>query len=403
MSEPTTTSKEQEYISSFDPLLNTNEVIDASHFLLDKCPVAHSDHDGGFWVLNKYDDVFNALRDPDTFASGAFIPARPVELLHMPPIDSNAPEHRPFRKLLNPFMTPQAVAGYEPGIRRLVGDLIDGFAADGRCDITDRLAKQFPARVTFRELFNIDDPAEITQLQTWTCTLSYGMFREPPELLGEYQEAWTQWNREFIARRRIQPRREDLMDALLHGRVLGEPLTEQEILGVLQVLTFGGLITTADATGNCIILIASTPGLEDRLREDPRLIAPLIEEALRLDPPITSAVRRCTRDVAVGGKMVREGERVLLNFIAANRDDTKFDDPDEFNIEKPSNRHLGFSGGAHRCIGSHLARASLHIVIEELLARVRNIQLDGEPQRASLQASLWRVLEALPVTFTPMS
>jgi cytochrome P450 len=403
MTESTMPSKEDEYLTSFDPLLNTNEVIGASHFLSDKCPVAHSDRDGGFWLLNRYDDVFNALRDPDTFASGAFIPARPVELLHMPPIDSNAPEHRPFRKLLNPSMTPQAVAGYEPGIRRLIGELIDGFVADGKCDITDRLAKQFPARVTFRELFSIDDQAEIAQLQTWTCTLSYGMYRETPELLGEYQQAWTQWNREFIVRRRHQPRRNDLVDALLYGQVLGADLTVGEILGVLQVLTFGGLITTADATGNCIILIASTPGLEDRLREDRSLIASVIEEALRLDPPITSAVRRCTRDIAVGGKTLHEGERVLLNFIAANRDGTKFDDPDKFNVDKPSNRHLAFSGGAHRCIGSHLARASLHIAIEELLARVKNIQLDGEPQRASLQSSLWRVLEALPVTFTPMS
>jgi cytochrome P450 len=188
---------------------------------------------------------------------------------------------------------------------------------------------------------------------------------------------------------------------MVFGSVNGAPMSDVEIQGAMTVLTLGGFGTSADATCNLAIAIAERPGLEDGLRDDSAALARTLEEVLRLEPPVTTVPRRCTQDSAFEGRVVHAGEPVLLNFAAANRDPAVFVDPEAFDPDRPGNRHFAFGGGVHRCLGSNLARSAVRIAIEELLVRVRGLHLAGPVERVSVVAATQRVVDHLPVEFSP--
>ena len=227
------------------------------------------------------------------------------------------------------------------------------------------------------------------------------MHREDPVVLAGLQTEWNEWVRTLMARRRNEPRRDDLIDAVLFGTVAGRPLTDEEAQGAIQILTLGGFLTTADATCNLVVALIEQPELQDRLREDPSLIAPFIEEVLRLEPPVTSRPRRCALTAEVRGTEIPVDARVMVNLVAANRDPSEFDRPDELDLDRKQNRHLSFGAGIHRCIGSNVARLSLRIVLEELLSRLADIRYaDGaQVQRHSAGGNTWRLVTSMPITF----
>lgn len=393
------------YESHFEPLIPSDDVHGMSRHLLSACPVAHSDQDDGFWVFNRHADVMQVLQDPALFESGraAMIPRPPAGLgfLEMPPMDSNPPLHRQFRQLLNPYLTPDSVRRYEPGIRAEIASLIDGFAEDGRCDLAERFAHVFPARITFRELFNITDEEELENARKWVRIMTYG-HHEPPEVQEEARESWIDWLHAFVARRRGEARVDDIVDVILNGTVDERALSHEEVLGALMILILGGFGTTADATANFVVRLSEEPGLEKVLRQHPSLIPAAIEESLRLEPPVTNTARICSAAVRIDSADMNPQDRVLVNFAAANRDDSVFENPDDFDLSRRLNRHLAFGGGPHRCIGSNLARLSLCVMAEELLGRIENIRLDGRPGRVS-NLLAWRTVDRLPITYSPVA
>jgi cytochrome P450 len=301
-------------------------------------------------------------------------------------------------------LTPKAIERHESGVRQVVADLIDAFAKRGHCDIASELAQPFPPKITFRELFSIEDEEELARVEGWVHALTFGMHRLPAEVLGQARTDWMQWMEDLIDRRRRGPRRHDMIDGLLHGTVEGgRPLRYDEVLGAILILTLGGFGTTADATGNLILMLATQPGLESLLRNKPELIPAAIEETLRLEPPVTALSRACTAAAEIGGQAIPAGERVMINFSAANRDPGVFEQPDEFILDRPRNRHLSFSGGPHRCIGSNFARMSLRVMIEEVLARMESIELaTAEGAHRVTEVAAWRTVESLPITFSPI-
>ncbi len=247
----------------------TNNMWEVVEHLQEKCPVAHSDASlvfgagRGFYVLTKYEDVFGALQDWRTFSSSG---GRQVEALggiaQMPPITTEPPLQRDFRRLMNPFLTPQAVAPYEPQIRQIVTDLIDDFIEEGRCDVVRQLARQHPPRMLYRCLFGIADEAELRRNLNYMKMLDPGNpsnFADPERaqaLIG-----WIAWVSEFMTARRAGPRRNDIIDALLHGEVDGRPLTEDEIGGAIRILILGGFFTTTDATSATMLKLIEHPEL----------------------------------------------------------------------------------------------------------------------------------------------
>lgn len=402
----------KDYETRFPPLLPPDDVFTTVKHLLAKCPVTHSEIDGGFWVVNRYGDNLSVLQDWRTFPVGRAdgkgsvrVPADPpgVNRPLFPPIDINPPLHRHFREIINPYLSPQALAGHEEGFRRIIVELIESFAHEGSCDLAAQFAKVFPAQITFCELFGIEDDEQITKARHWIRRLTYDLFREAPEVLGGIQRELNGWTMDLIEERRRKQTIDNLIDALVHGTVDGRPVTDAELVGTIQILILGGFSTTADATCNLVIKMIENPGLEGRLRRQPDMIKPFIEEVLRLDPPITARARRCARDTDLDGATIRDGDRLVVNLVAANRDPAEFDHPEEFDMDRPRNRHLSFSAGVHRCVGSTMARMSLTIMLEELLARISDIGFarGRREERVSFSIGVWRAVDSLPIVFTP--
>jgi cytochrome P450 len=191
-----------------------------------------------------------------------------------------------------------------------------------------------------------------------------------------------------------------LIEATVEG---GRHLSNEELVGAIQILTFGGYSTTAHATCNIVIRLIEEPGLQQLLRDCSELIPAAVEEVMRLEPSVTSRHRRATQDVELGGRTIRRGERVLFNIIAANVDPEEWDHPDEFRLNRARNRVMTFGAGPHRCLGSTMARLLLTIVVQELLAHAKDIRwLDERREvRNSTSTAVWRGVESLYVAFEP--
>lgn len=394
-----------DYNEHFPALMPPEDVRPTAEYQLAHCPVAHAE-DRDFWVVNPHSDVLRLLQDWRTFESGNHgvrVPHDPPGLNRppFPPIDSNPPVHREFRDFLNPFLTAKAVAGYEGELRAIIAEVIEDALIDGKCNVATDFAKVFPARTTFEVLFGIERSDELEQVRDWVRRFAY-KYREAPEDAVQVQRQWDAWMAGFVSLRRSQAPRGDIIDALLEARIEGgRPLTDPELVGAVQILTLGGFSTTADATCNIVIALIERPGLEQQLREHPEKIADAIEEILRLDPPVTARPRRCTHDVEFAGQQIREGDRLLANYVAANIDPDEFENPHEFDIDRRHNRHLTFGAGPHRCIGSNFARTSLRLMVEELLARATDFAYASPDKetRISFGPSNWRTVDSLEITY----
>ncbi|HWE57407.1 MAG TPA: cytochrome P450 [Acidimicrobiales bacterium] len=395
--------------AGFDPLQQPETAFVTARALLERCPFGWSERDGGFWVAAGREPALGVLQDREGFHVGGptravRIPPDPVGFNRplMPPQDVNPPIHRDFRALINPHVSPSALVAHAEGFRRIIAELVEAYVARMGTDFARDVAKVFPARVTFSELFGIPDRDEAETVRSWVERIIYGRFTESGEVLGALQGAWNDWTVDFMARRR-RDRRNNVVDALLFGRVQGRPPTEIEIVGALQVLILGGFMTTSDASCNMVITLVDHPELEHRLRERPELIDRFIEEVLRLDPPVGARVRRCTHETTIDGHVVHEGDRVLVNLVAANRDPAEFDRPEEFDLDRPRNRHLAFGAGIHRCVGSNVARLTLRILMEELLARATDFRfpVGRRETRVGASGATWRLVDSVPLEFRP--
>ncbi len=390
----------------FPVFLQPDDAHDVSRYLLRECPVAHSDADGGFWVVNRHADLLQVMQDSVGFASGnrgVRVPHDPagVNRPPMPPIDSNPPLHRQVRAVMNPFLSPKALVPHEPGFRSIIGGLIDRFVLDGHCDLADQLAKIFPAQITSQELLGVTDPIEQSNLREWNRRLSYDLYTDPPEVMAAIQDEFSAWAQELVDKRRAEPG-EDMVSALVQATVDGQPLlSDLELVGAIVILVSGGFSTTAEAACNIVLRLTEDPDLEPALREDPSRIPDAIEEVLRVDPPVSTRPRRATADIEVGGQMIHRDDRVLCNYLAANFDPAEWDNPEEFIMGRAKNRMVTFGVGPHRCLGSHMARISLRIMLEELLKRITDIRLsqDQPLRRITIGPGGWRRIDSLPITF----
>ena len=361
------------------------------------CPVARSDQHGGFWVAAGYQDAVAVARDWETYSSTMGLAivnggARPVRNL---PVEADPPEQRIFKNLTNVFFTPTAIAPWEEPTRALVNELIDGFVERDRCDFMDEFARKLPSLAFFR--FALNAPAgeveKVAKLASTSSVPNHPKSRE--SWAGLYV-----WIKEFVAQRRAQPARGDVVDAVIAAEVEGRPITEDEIIGTVQLLILGGLETTAGALGLMLLRLCRQPHIADLLRGQPELMPAAVQELLRLEPPFVSVGRTATRDAELGGCPVEKGDKVLIHWASANRDGSEFEAPDEFRLDREHNRHVTFGMGPHRCTGSNLARMNIKVALEELLRRLDGIAL-AEDAEIHFHAGLTRSPLRLPLTFTP--
>jgi cytochrome P450 len=191
-----------------------------------------------------------------------------------------------------------------------------------------------------------------------------------------------------------------VVDAVMGAEIDGRPISLPETIGTIQLLILGGLDTTAGVLGMSMLRFCAQPEIPAMLRERPELIPTAIEELLRMDNSFICVGRTARHDVEVGGQQIKAGERVLMYWASANRDEAEFTEPEVFDLDRESNRHVAFGAGPHRCAGSNLARMNLRIAVEEILRRLHDIRLaDGADIR--FHSTFNRAPLSVPITFTP--
>jgi len=358
-----------------------------------ECPVAHTDRWGGSWMPTKYQDLFEIARDIQHFSSrdvlvaptappdgeeGATNPYAeiPPELQDFqagaPPITSDPPVHTWARRLLLPVFSAQAVEKYEQETRDLCNELIDGFIDKGRADGAADYAQQIPPRV-IASMLGIPKEEAGTFTEWVRGFLELGLTN--PEIRGESGTKMFLYLWERIQEHKASPK-DDLITYLLNSKVDGQPVPEQHILGTCFLVLVAGIDTTWSSIGSAVWHLAQHPEHRKQLIENPALITNAIEEFLRAYSPVTMA-RYVASDVEYNGCPMKEGDRVLMNFPAANRDPQKFENPHEVRLDRPVNPHIAFGVGIHRCAGSNLARMEMRISIETLLKRIPDFRLEN--------------------------
>lgn len=339
--------------------------------LRQKCPIARTDRRGRAWLPTTYADVTAMARDIEHFSSAntAVIdtvdePETPILTYGLPPITSDPPLHTWTRRLLLPWFSHQRVESYEPMTRVLCGSLVEAHLAAGHADAAAEYAQQIPVRV-IGSILGV--PEELTGTFTgWVRDVLE--FADDPERVqrGMFGIGYYLWDR-------INERRDtdgdDLLTYLLHAQVDGDSVDDMVILGMAILTMIAGIDTTWSAIGSSLWHLATNDEDRARLVADPALMDTAVEELLRAYSPVTMA-RIVTGDVEVNGCPMKQGDKLLMNFPAANRDPSVFERADEVLLDREQNRHVAFGSGIHRCAGSNLARMELRVALEEWLARV---------------------------------
>ena len=367
------------------------------------CPVAHSDQHDGYWIATRYEDVLRIAQDWETFSNelGITVPhvERPAsasgEAMKILPVGIDPPLHREFKRLINRHFTPAAVAPWEDGTRALVTRLIDGFVEQGECDFMEAFARPFPG-LAFFDLALHAPADDLEQVNDWATVASRTDLAESREGLMKLAA----WIGRFVARRREEGPRGDVVDAVMEAEIEGRPITEREIVGTIHLLIQGGLETTAGVLGAVMMRFCEQPEIPALLRARPERIPAAVEELLRLDGSFICIGRTARHDAEIAGHPIKAGERVIIYWASANRDDAEFEAPDVFDPEREQNRHIAFGAGPHRCAGSNLARMNLRIALEELVRRVTDVRLQPDAT-IEFHSTFNRAPLSVPITFTP--
>lgn len=378
-----------------DPELGTEPALVARQAQMRaQCPIVHTEAQGGMYVVTGYDAARAIASRPKTFSSakGVMIPYEDREKI--PPLEFDPPEHTRWRKFMNAGLSAKAVAAIEPAVKQRVESLIDAFAHRGSCDLVAEFAVQVPT-MTIAELVGITADARSEMVQRAHAWMgSAGTPDQPAEdarfagfVMGQVQA------------RRDHPTGDYLTTAVTEP-VDGRMLSDGEIVGLMIALLVGGHHSTTSTLASMLMHVGSDEQLRARLISDPQDIEAAIEETVRLDTPLQAFARQATETTTVEGVEIPAGADVFVCYGAANRDPSVFDQPDEFDLERTPNPHLGFGVGIHKCVGIHLARMQVRVAVAAILRRIPDYQLVDVPV-AHVVGGMQLLLPNLAVTFTP--
>jgi len=337
-----------------------------------------------------------ALSHPDEFSSGmeAVDLGQSVPLI---PLQVDPPEHRKYRRLLDPIFAPRRMNELEPEITRLVNELIDGFIENGRCDFASEFAVLLPSAV-FLGLVGLP----LSELETF-LEMKDGILRPAGDDLDQIQASQKvaagrieEYFAEAVKDRQVE-RQDDLLSMFLDAEVDEERLTLDEILGICFLFILAGLDTVTDTLECFIARLAQHPDERHQIIDDPSIIPSAVEELLRWETPVTTVARVATRDIDLGGCPMHAGENVGIVIGSANTDEEAVPGSDQVDLTRDVNKHLAFGGGVHRCLGSHLARLELRIALREWHRRIPEYSIAPGTQ---LQYTMGlRQIDALPLIF----
>lgn len=365
-------------------------------------PIAYCPHQGGYWLVTTYDDVYEVIRNDDVFSAAETGLTMGAQVPRLPPLHFDPPEHTDYRTLLNPVFNPMRMKALEDDMRVTARSLIDVFAGTGHCEFIRDFAHPLPT-TTFLSLMGWPKE-DLPKLATWTEALIVGSSdMTEAELIASRQAIHEQVVAYFdgmVQQRREDPDADDVTGYLLRARYANErPLTDDELQRILSLLMVAGLHTVRGIMAYGMIFLSENPDARQRLVDDPALIPTAVEELLRLGVG-TAPARVVLEPVTMHGVELQPGDRVVSFLSAANRDPAQFECPHNLQVDREHNRHLTFAAGRHRCLGSNLARVELAIAFEELLARIPDFQVDAA-HPPKFHHSQIRGVRELHLTFTP--
>jgi cytochrome P450 len=363
---------------------------------LDSSLMPHEEGQEVFFVY-RHEDIAQVLRDAETFSS-----AHIIDLIMGPVMGEyimlgmDDPQHRRYRALVSTAFRQKVLAQWENEL--VVGvatELIDAFADRGHAELVREFTFPFPTQVISGIL---GLPREdYRQFQRWsTAILSF--FSKLDEAVQASQEV-KDYMAVILAERRREPR-EDLISELAHAELDGERLSDEEIFSFLRLLLPAGVETTYRATGNMLFSLLSNPEQLAAVRADRDLVPQTIEESLRLETPLLNITRLATRDTEVSGVPIPRGSTVMLMLAAANHDEARYAEPDQFDLHRESPKpHISFGHGPHACLGTHLARLEMRVALNQLLDRLPNLRLDPAGNDPHIRGQVFRSPTSLPVLF----
>jgi cytochrome P450 len=356
-----------------------------------------NDPQTGLWMVFDYDGVKRVLNDHDSFSSK-----------HGPDwlIFSDPPRQTKLRALISKAFTPRSIAGLEPRIKDLSGELLDQKIEDGQMDLALDFSVPLPMMV-IAEMLGI--PVKDRQrFKRWTDVLLFMSYTVPggedaARATADFMAVTVEMNaylEGLLEQRRSAPK-DDLLTRLVEAEVDGERLTQKEILGFFQLLLLAGSETTTNLINNAILCFIENPDQLARLKAAPDLLPSAIEEVLRYRSPVQWMYRITRRDVELHGQVIPAGKMVLAMIGSANHDPGKFPDPERFDIGRDPNPHIAFGHGIHFCLGAALGRVEARIALSDLLERVKGFELASPEPWEPRKGLHVHGPSSLPIRFEP--
>lgn len=355
------------------------------------------DADGRVHGVSRHADVQYVSKHPELFCSGQS--SRPDAPAMPSMINLDDPLHMQRRNLVNRGFTPRRVKEHEPRIREICRELIAKVRGREAFDFVHEIAAPLPL-LMIGDLLGVAEQ-DHDDLLRWSDAMIAGTRRDAPDDVAERAAAafaeFASYHRAVVADRRARPR-DDLVSLLVHAEVDGQRLDDEALLHENLLILIGGDETTRHVISGGMEALIRNPEQRERLRAEPERIPRAVEEMLRWVSPIANMNRTATRDVELHGQPIRKGDRLLLLYPSANRDDAVFAEPDRFDADRDPNPHLAFGGfGAHFCLGASLARLELRVMFEELLAGLPPLALESDAPLPRTPSNFIPGIRAMPV------
>jgi cholest-4-en-3-one 26-monooxygenase len=376
-----------------------------------ECPIHWTEHidefpeEAGFWSVTTADDVHEVSRDWETYSSerGGITAAGviPLELTRAMFIGMDPPKHDRVKALFQRGFTPKRIADHEDRIRQIVTGVLDRLDGRDRCDLVPEVAQPIVARV-IGSFMGI--PPEDDQIWADLMNAILGGGDEDlnpdgiPAIMEKLVPQVFERCQTLIAERRERPT-DDLTSVLVHAEVDGEKLEEHEIVMGFFLLMAAGNDSTKATYCSAMRALMEAPEEKQKLVDDPSLISSAVEESLRMFPAFAHFRRTATRDTVLHGQEIKEGDKVVMWYVSSNRDETRYEDPDRFDVTRNPEHQAFGAGGRHFCLGTALARLELNLMLEETLKRYPNMAIEGRPE--FVESPFINQLKTLPVRLTP--